>query len=61
MSDVAGGSGVALVVGASGGIGRAVLDHYLAEPQLEQVIAVSRSQQPAELAQSRRAPALAGL
>lgn len=51
MSDVAGASGVALVVGASGGIGRAVLDHYLAEPQFEQVIAVSRSQQPAELAQ----------
>lgn len=50
MSELAEVSGIALVVGASGGIGRAVLDHYLSEPQFEQVIAVSRSQQPAELA-----------
>ena len=50
MGELAERSGVVLVVGASGGIGRAVLDHYLAEPRFEQLIAVSRSQQPAELA-----------
>lgn len=50
MSEVAEIPGVALVVGASGGIGRAVLDHYLDDAQFEQVIAISRSQQPAELA-----------
>lgn len=50
MDELAETSGVALVVGASGGIGRAVLDHYLAEPRVGQVIAVSRSRQPAQLA-----------
>ena len=49
MLESAKGAGVALVVGASGGIGRAVLEHYLADPGFAQVIAVSRSQQPAEL------------
>ncbi len=51
MNDLAQRAGVALVIGASGGIGRAVLDHYLAQPQFEQVIAVSRSPQPEALAQ----------
>lgn len=50
MNELAKTPGVALVVGASGGIGQAVLDHYLAEPRFEYVIAVSRSRQPVELA-----------
>ena len=40
----------ALVVGASGGIGAAVLDRYLQDPEYARVYAVSRAPQPAELA-----------
>jgi NAD(P)-dependent dehydrogenase (short-subunit alcohol dehydrogenase family) len=50
MGEMANTANVALVVGASGGIGRAVLDYYLAAPGFALVIAVSRSPQPAELA-----------
>ena len=50
MVDKTGSSGVALIVGASGGIGRAVVEHYLASTQCAQVVAVSRSPQPQELA-----------
>ena len=48
MSEMTGTASTVLVVGASGGIGRAVVDHYLADAQIELVIAVSRSQQPAQ-------------
>ena len=50
MVDKTGSSGVALIVGASGGIGRAVVEHYLGSTLCAQVIAVSRSPQPQELA-----------
>jgi len=40
----------ALVVGASGGIGAAVLERYLRDPAYKRVFAVSRGPQPAELA-----------
>lgn len=49
MRDETGSSGVALIVGASGGIGRAVVEQYLGSAQCAQVIAVSRSPQPEEL------------
>lgn len=40
-----------LIVGASGGIGRALLHHYLATPRYSLVCAVSRSARPGELEQ----------
>jgi NAD(P)-dependent dehydrogenase (short-subunit alcohol dehydrogenase family) len=48
VSEMTGTASTVLVVGASGGIGRAVVDHYLADSQIELVIAVSRSQQAAQ-------------
>ena len=50
MSGDAENEGAVLVVGASGGIGWAVLQHYLAAPEYARVFAVSRSERPAELA-----------
>jgi len=41
--------GAALVIGASGGIGAAVLRHYLSDNRFEQVVAVSRSARPRDL------------
>ena len=41
--------GAVLVVGASGGIGRAVLDHYLEKPEYTLVLAVSRGARPRSL------------
>ncbi|MEE4147189.1 MAG: SDR family NAD(P)-dependent oxidoreductase [Halieaceae bacterium] len=46
MSELKGKRRGALVVGASGGIGGAVLDHYLAAPEYELVFAVSRGARP---------------
>jgi NAD(P)-dependent dehydrogenase (short-subunit alcohol dehydrogenase family) len=43
-------SGAAMIVGASGGIGRAVLDHYLNDPAYSRVVAVSRGHRPKEWA-----------
>ncbi|MFT6288067.1 MAG: NAD(P)-dependent dehydrogenase (short-subunit alcohol dehydrogenase family) [Alcanivorax sp.] len=48
MIEASGAANTVLVVGASGGIGRAVVDHYLTDSKIELVIAVSRSQQPAQ-------------
>ncbi len=50
MSGSAENDGVVLVVGASGGIGRAVLLYYLAVAEYARVVAVSRGERPAELA-----------
>jgi NAD(P)-dependent dehydrogenase (short-subunit alcohol dehydrogenase family) len=49
MSEATGKGGAVLVVGASGGIGRAVLDHYLQTPEYEQIFAVSRGERPDSL------------
>ncbi|MEH6515249.1 MAG: SDR family NAD(P)-dependent oxidoreductase [Halioglobus sp.] len=48
MIEMTGTASTVLVIGASGGIGRAVVEHYLADAQTELVIAVSRSLQPAQ-------------
>ena len=49
MNEVMVKGGAVLVVGTSGGIGRAVLDHYLAAPEYELVFAVSRGVRPQSL------------
>ena len=49
MSEVTKEGGAVLVVGASGGIGRAVLDHYLQAPEYNLVFAVSRGARPDSL------------
>lgn len=46
--------GIAIVIGASGGIGNAVIAELLANPHRSTVLAVSRRAQPAELAGDKR-------
>ncbi len=46
----------ALVIGASGGIGAAVLAAFLADPDIDEVWAISRSNAPAEFATAEKAP-----
>lgn len=46
----------ALVIGASGGIGTAVLTAFLADPDIDEVWAISRSAAPAEFTTGETAP-----